>query len=40
MTEEEYDAYIHLVDFGIHREMFEVISDDEDIVEEDEHMFI
>ena len=40
MTEEEYDAYIHLVDFGIHREMFEVITDDPIIMEIEEDIFV
>lgn len=39
MSEEELDVYNLLVEFGVHREMFEVISDDEDTME-DEHMFI
>ena len=39
MTEEQYDDYIHLVDFGIHREMFEVISDDTNIMDIEEDIF-
>ena len=37
MSEEEYDAYLNLVEFGINRDMFSVIQeDDEHITAEDD----